>query len=70
MGGYILVIVAAVVLVPVLFALFGRRPAGGRRPAQLDHGVTPAQPSSDQPTPRSGRVNEIAPDVTKRIPPG
>ena len=68
--GYISVIVVAVLIIPILFAFFSRRPVSNRESSQRDHGVTPSRPSSDQPTPRSGAVNRIDPDARKRIPPG
>ncbi len=70
MGGYVAVIVVAILLIPIVLALAAKRPAGGRQAPQRDNGVTPAQPSADQPTPRSGKVNKIASDATKRVPPG
>jgi hypothetical protein len=68
--GYIALLVVAVILIPVLMMLFARRPASGREAPQPDNGVTHAQPSSDQPTPRSGTVNRIDPAARKKMPPG
>jgi hypothetical protein len=68
--GYIAVLVAALILVPLFFLLAGRRPAGNRGDGSSDHGVTPSEPSSDQPTPRANAVNQLAPEAEKQLPPG
>ncbi len=66
--GYIAVIVALVVIVPLLFILMGGRQtsAGARR----DHGVTPSEPAADAPTPRADAINQVAPGQERRLPPG
>jgi hypothetical protein len=66
--GYIAVIVAAIVVVPLLLLLMGGRQTrvGSRR----DHGVTPSEPAADAPTPRADAVNQVAPGVERRLPPG
>jgi hypothetical protein len=70
--GYIIAIVLLIIVVPLLFMLLSRRPSGS---GTLDRharsgGVTPLEPSSDQPTPRSGGVNQTEPGAERRIPPG
>jgi hypothetical protein len=68
--GYIAVLVVMVIVVPVLFMLFSKRPVAHGETKRKDHGVTHTQPASDQPTPRSGAVNQISSGATKKIPPG
>jgi hypothetical protein len=62
--GYITGIIIVLLLVPLLFLVLTRhgRTAGGID--SHDRGVTPSEPSSDQPTPRAG------PGRDARIPPG
>jgi len=61
---YVIALIVVVLLVPVIFLLSTRRAAGGGGRRSSDRGVTPDQPSSDQPTPRSG------PGRDRKIPPG
>jgi hypothetical protein len=68
--GYIVVIVVALLIIPILFAFFSKRPASGRELSRSDHGLGPSKPAADQPTPRAGAVNQIEPEASKRIPPG
>ena len=71
--GYIIALVLLVVVVPLLFVLLNRRPRGA---GSLDGGerrsggMTAMRPSSDQPTPGAGSVNETSPGAERRVPPG
>ena len=69
--GYVFVIALVVIVVPLLFLMLSRRTRGagtltGRR---LSGGVTPREPSSDQPTPQADSVNR-AEGVEPKLPPG
>jgi hypothetical protein len=68
---YLLVIVLVVIAVPLLFVLLGRTPRGaGRLGGKRESGgVTPREPSSDQPTPQPDSVNR-AEGVERKLPPG
>lgn len=69
--GYIIGLVLLVVIVPLLFVFLSRRQRGaGTLAGRHSGGVTPARPSSDQPTPGAGTVNETAPGAERRVPPG
>lgn len=66
--GYIAVIVALLVVIPLVFLLMGGRqtmagPRGNRS-------VTPSEPGADQPTPRADAINQIKPGAERRLPPG
>jgi hypothetical protein len=69
---YLLAILALVILVPLIFIFLGRRARGGDKiQAQRDHGVTFAEPSSDQPSGGAdATVNPSTPEVERRLPPG
>jgi hypothetical protein len=69
--GYIIAIILLIIVVPLLFLLLSRRPTGA---GTLDRrarsgGVTPFEPSSDQPTPQAG-TNRPEPGYEERLPPG
>ena len=74
--GYGILIVAAVIVVVLLFTAVSKMggagptsPQRGRNPRA--NGVTAAEPASDQPTPRADRtVNTISIEASKKIPPG
>jgi hypothetical protein len=66
--GYISVIVVAIIVIPLLFLLLGKRPTAAG--PQRDNGVTRAEPASDQPSPGAGTVNQVAPGKERRLPPG
>jgi hypothetical protein len=70
--GYFIAIIVLLIVIPLLFMMLSRRTTGpsglGGKPA--DRGVTVAKPSSDQPSPRGGAVNEPEPGAEKRLPPG
>ena len=59
---YIIALVVIVVLVPLIIFVVSRRGGSGAAPSK-DHGVTPSEPASDEPTPRPG------PGVDPHIPP-
>ena len=71
--GYIIALVLLLVVVPVLFVLLSRGSrgagtlGGGERKAG---GLSASRPSSDEPTPGAGTVNETSPEATRRVPPG
>ena len=67
--GYIAALVCLVVLVPLLFVLFSRRPPRGGLELH-ERGVTPSEPAADAPTPGEAVVNRPRPGVEKRLPPG
>ena len=68
---YLFVIVLLVVVVPLLLLVLSHRPrgAGRLRGRRLSGGVTPQEPSSDQPTPQADSVNQ-AEGVERKLPPG
>lgn len=69
--GYLIVIVLLLLVVPLLIMLLTRRaPGGSRKVGNDDHGVTPSEPSSDQPSPAGGAVNKPDAQAARRIPPG
>lgn len=69
--GYIIGFVLLVVVVPLLFVFLSRRQRGaGPLVGRHSGGVTPTRPSSDQPTPGAGTVNQAAPGAERRLPPG
>lgn len=70
--GYIIAIVLLAIVVPLLFILLSRRTtsAGGLADKQRSRGMTVSQPSSDQPTPRAGNLNQADADADRRLPPG
>ncbi|MGH7944537.1 MAG: hypothetical protein ACREH8_12670 [Opitutaceae bacterium] len=70
--GYIIAIILLLIVVPLLFMMLSRRPSGA---GTLDRrarsgGVTHLEPSSDQPTPQPGAVNQPEPGAERRLPPG
>jgi hypothetical protein len=70
--GYIIAIILLIIVVPLLFMILSRRPTGA---GTLDRrarsgGVTPIEPSSDQPTPQAESVNQPEFGTDRRIPPG
>lgn len=67
--GYIFALVLLVIVVPLVFLLLTRRPAGGGRAGRADRGYTVEEPSSDQPSP-GGTVNQPTPEAERRLPPG
>jgi hypothetical protein len=69
---YVVVLVILIVVVPLLFAMLSRpaRGAGGMAGKPHSGGVTPSEPSADQPSPAGGAVNQVAPGASERIPPG
>jgi hypothetical protein len=61
-----------IVVLPLIVLLASRRGsnAGEKRP-QRDHGVTVAEPSSDQPTPGApNSINQPGPGAERQLPPG
>jgi hypothetical protein len=70
--GYIIAFILLLIVVPLVFILLSRRTTspGGLAEKQRGHGVTVSQPSSDQPTPRAGAVNQPAPGREQQLPPG
>jgi hypothetical protein len=69
--GYIIAIILLLIVVPLLFMMLSRRPSGA---GTLDRhprsgGITPSQPSSDQPSPQGG-VNQPRSGSEQRLPPG
>ena len=69
--GYIIALVVLAIIVPLLFVLLGRRSsASGMLDAKpKSGGVTPSRPSSDQPTPGAGSVNQAI-GTGREVPPG
>ena len=67
--GYLIALLAVVLVVPLLFMLLGRRTSGPGGISQRSRGMTISEPSSDQPTPGAG-TNRNAPGTERRIPPG
>jgi hypothetical protein len=61
-----------IVAIPVILLLVTRRKSSTESAGhQHDHGVTVAEPSSDQPTPGGeNTINQPAPDAERRLPPG
>ena len=68
--GYIIALVLIIVIVPLLFMLLSRRPSGGGSGAPQSGGVTPSLPSSDEPTPGAGNINQGTAEAERRVPPG
>jgi hypothetical protein len=69
--GYAVIWIVALLILPVLFLLLTRRTSSGGGVRGQDHGITPSEPSSDQPTPGAGSgVNQVTADAERRIPPG
>ena len=69
--GYLIAIALLVIVVPILFLAASRRPRGGTLDNRKSSGgVTPAEPSSDQPTPEAKNVNQMAAGAERRLPPG
>ena len=69
--GYIIALILLLVIVPLLFMLLSRRPAGaGTDNPRQAGGVTPTRPSSDQPTPGASNLNQANPEAERRMPPG
>jgi hypothetical protein len=70
--GYIIALVLLALIVPILFMVLSRRTSspGGVADKHRDRGVTVSRPSSDQPTPRAGAVNQAEPGTEGRLPPG
>lgn len=66
--------IAFFAIVPiVVFFLLRERPhqvGGPRAYDAYDRGITISAPAADQPTPRTGAVNRVAPGKEQRIPPG
>lgn len=67
--GYIFIVVAAVILIPLVFVLFTSW-GGGMKRTPKDEGVMHNGPSSDQPTPKAGNTNQTSTSQAKKIPPG
>lgn len=70
--GYIIAIILLVIVVPFIFLLLSKRTRGAGTLGGVPHsgGVTPSEPSSDQPTPQMDSVNQPAAEAEHRIPPG
>jgi hypothetical protein len=69
--GYIVALVLLLIVVPLLFLWMNRRPGGGEGGSgRRAGGVSVTRPSSDQPTPGAGNVNEASQDAERRVPPG
>lgn len=70
--GYIIALLLLLLVVPLVFMMLSRRTtAAGGVERRRSRGMTVAQPSSDQPEPRSDSgVNEPKPGVERRLPPG
>ena len=70
--GYIIAIILLVIVVPLIFLLLSKRTSGAGTLGRAAHsgGVTPSQPSSDQPTPQAGSMNQPSAEAERRIPPG
>ena len=70
--GYIIGLIAIVVVVPLLFVLLSRRThsAGGLAGQSRSRGMTVSEPSSDQATPRADATNQLPSDSAGRLPPG
>ncbi len=61
--GYIIGIILLIVIVPLLFMMLSRRTSSAGGIDSHNRGVTPNQPSADEPSPRPG------PGVDPHIPP-
>jgi hypothetical protein len=70
--GYIIAIILLIIVVPLIFMMLSRRTsgAGGVTEGQGNRGITVSQPSSDEPTPQAGSINQPKPETERRIPPG
>jgi hypothetical protein len=67
--GFIIAVLVALLVVPLLFILLGRRSAGRGGITTRSRGMTVSEPSSDQPTPGAGG-NRVTQGAERRIPPG
>jgi len=71
--GYIVILILAVVLVPVLIALFKPHSevhgAGRVKRRPEDPPPERTEPSADQPTPQPDTINQATPEVERRLPP-
>jgi hypothetical protein len=69
--GYIIVIIVAIVLVPLLYVLMARRPgrssSEGQRP--IGKPVMVEEPASDEPTPAASSMKRDTTAAQKRTPP-
>ena len=64
---YIAIIVVAVIALPLIYLL--ARGGAGRPRAGSPGNTIRTEPSADEPTPVSGRVNEIAAEDRHKVPP-
>lgn len=71
--GYIVILVLAVALVPILIALFkpNSEVHGAGRVQRRPEDPPPerTEPSADQPTPQADTINQASPEVERRLPP-
>ena len=69
--GYIIALVAFLVVVPLLFVLLTRKSAGVGGIDSRKRGITVSEPSSDQPSPGAADARGASSRETeRRIPPG
>jgi len=70
--GYLFVIIALVILVPLIFIFANSRPGvtgRGQRKDKDEPSPVRTEPSADQPTPGAGRVNQGSSEASQRLPP-
>jgi hypothetical protein len=69
--GYLILILLALVLIPVVYMLLTRRagnsPTQGQRP--IDKPVMVSEPAADEPTPAASSIRKDTSEAQRRIPP-
>ncbi len=71
--GYLFIIIALVILVPLIFLFANSRPGvtgRGQRKEIGEPSPVRTKPSADQPTPGAGAVNQGTSEASRRLPPG